>query len=229
MTLMPVSEYLRSWWIVVPAAGGARMDRAPLDIGQRRLAVDRVAEHVEHSRENPFAHRRLERAAEVSSTVMPRASPCGVGAQLDPGARAARHFAPRPRSRCRARLSCTQDRIDRGQAFVEAYLHDAAAYRDDGAAIHGGSVHGPGVVDSPIIGISILLFVSTEASLTRLDFACADDHRRRSRPAQRERGLRNLGRRFQEVGHTNDGSLSILDLKKDDGVDFDADVVQKVG
>ena len=41
------------------------MHRTPLDIGRRRLAVDGVAEHVEHPRENPFAHRRLQRPARV--------------------------------------------------------------------------------------------------------------------------------------------------------------------
>ena len=41
------------------------MHRTPLDIGQRRLAVDGVAEHVEHPRENPFADRRLQRPARV--------------------------------------------------------------------------------------------------------------------------------------------------------------------
>ena len=41
------------------------MHRTPLDIGQRRFAVDGVAEHVEHARENPFAHRRLQRPARV--------------------------------------------------------------------------------------------------------------------------------------------------------------------
>ena len=41
------------------------MDGAPLDIGRRRLAVDGVAEHVEHSRENSFADRRLQRPARV--------------------------------------------------------------------------------------------------------------------------------------------------------------------
>ena len=41
------------------------MDGAPLDIGRRRLAVDGVAEHVEHARENSLADRRLQRPARV--------------------------------------------------------------------------------------------------------------------------------------------------------------------
>ena len=35
------------------------MHRTPLDIGQRRFAVDGVAKHIEHARKNPFAHRRF--------------------------------------------------------------------------------------------------------------------------------------------------------------------------
>ena len=41
------------------------MHRTPLDIGQRRFAVDGVAEHVEHPRENSLADRRLQRPARV--------------------------------------------------------------------------------------------------------------------------------------------------------------------
>ena len=41
------------------------MNGAPLDIGRRRLAVDGVAENVEHPRENSFADRRLQRPARV--------------------------------------------------------------------------------------------------------------------------------------------------------------------
>ena len=41
------------------------MDGAPLDICRRRLAVDGVAEHVEHARENSLADRRLQRPARV--------------------------------------------------------------------------------------------------------------------------------------------------------------------
>jgi hypothetical protein len=41
------------------------MDCAPLDISRRALAIDGVPEHVEHSREDSLADRRLERAARV--------------------------------------------------------------------------------------------------------------------------------------------------------------------
>ena len=41
------------------------MHGAPLDIGRRRFAVDGVAEHVEHPRENSLADRRLQRPARV--------------------------------------------------------------------------------------------------------------------------------------------------------------------
>ena len=51
------------------------MDGAPLDIRRRRLAVDGVAENVEHSRENSFADRSLQRPARIFHG-MPRARPC---------------------------------------------------------------------------------------------------------------------------------------------------------
>jgi hypothetical protein len=41
------------------------MDCAPLDLRRRRLAVDGVPEHVEHSRKNSLADRRLQRPARV--------------------------------------------------------------------------------------------------------------------------------------------------------------------
>ena len=42
------------------------MNAAPLDIGQRRFTVDRVAEHIEHSRQNFFTDRSLQWAASVN-------------------------------------------------------------------------------------------------------------------------------------------------------------------
>ena len=41
------------------------MDGPPDHIGRRRLAVDGIAEHVEHPRDDRFANRHLERPARV--------------------------------------------------------------------------------------------------------------------------------------------------------------------
>ena len=64
MTLMPVSK-ISDLVERRASGGGARCTERHCDIGQRRSAVDDVAEHVEHARENFLAHRRLQRPARV--------------------------------------------------------------------------------------------------------------------------------------------------------------------
>jgi hypothetical protein len=59
MILMPVSK-TQTWWNAVPATA-APDARSAIRHRQRRLAVDGVAEDIEHARENSLAHRRLQR------------------------------------------------------------------------------------------------------------------------------------------------------------------------
>ena len=129
MTLMPVSKISD---LVERSRQRRRsaMHGTPLDIGQRRSAVDGVAKHVEHPRENPFAHRRLQRAARVLDRHA--AGETLRGRQRDPAhvMRIAlrQHFDDDLPFLARA-----QHRIDRRQMPIEPHIHDAAAHRDDRA------------------------------------------------------------------------------------------------
>jgi hypothetical protein len=102
---------------------------------------DRVAENVEHSRENSFADRRLERTACIlhrhaaSETLRRRegdpAHVMRVTLRQD--------FDDDFLFRARA-----QDRVNRRQFLIEAHIYDAAAHRDNYASIRWGrlDVHG---------------------------------------------------------------------------------------
>ncbi len=96
ITLMPVSK----------TSGLGRTPRqrrrrpvhgAPLHIGRRGLAIDRVAEHVEHAREHALADRRLQRPAGIAPPPCRRPAPGSASAQSR--ARGAHPAAPAPRSR----------------------------------------------------------------------------------------------------------------------------------
>ena len=64
MTLMPVSK--TSDLVERRASGGgARCTERHWTSDSAGFAVDGVAKHVEHARENPFAHRRFQRPARV--------------------------------------------------------------------------------------------------------------------------------------------------------------------
>ena len=106
------------------------MHRTPLDIGQCRFAVDGVAKHVEHPRENRFAHRRFQRSARVLHRHA--ASETLRGRQRNPAhvtrISLRQHFDDDLLFRSRA-----QHRVNRRQMLVEPDIHDAAAHRDDHA------------------------------------------------------------------------------------------------
>ena len=108
------------------------MDGAPLDICRCRLAVDGIAENVEHARENSLADRRLQRPTRVLHRHT--ASKTLRGRQRNPAhvTRIAlrQHFDDDLFFRSRA-----QHRVDRRQMFIEPYIHDAAADRDDHAEV----------------------------------------------------------------------------------------------
>ena len=103
------------------------MDGAPLDICRRRLAVDGVAEHVEHARENSLADRRLQRPARVLHRHAAERDPGWGSARFH--ARDARRVGPVPRWRFLSVLR-VQQRIDGRQMRVEPYIYDTAAHRD---------------------------------------------------------------------------------------------------
>src|ERR1039458_9236908 len=102
------------------------MDRAPLDIRRRRLAVDGVPENVEHSRESSPADRRLQRPASVFHRD-------AADETLGGGQRDSTHAM-------RVELSQhlngnlpvlrVQQRIDGRQMCIEPYIDDTAAHRD---------------------------------------------------------------------------------------------------
>ena len=106
--------------------------RTPLDIGQRPHAVDGVAEHVEHARQDPLAHRRHQRPAGVVRLHAASQTLC----------RRQRNRADVARIQLRQNFdddlpvrARSQQRLDRWQARIEPHVHDAAAYRDDHAGI----------------------------------------------------------------------------------------------
>src|ERR1017187_8603116 len=132
------------------------MDRAPLDIRRRRLAVDGVAENVEHARENPLADRRLQLPARVHHRIS--AGQALGGGQCD-SAHAMRvelsqHFDGNfPFLRVQQRVDCRQVRI-------EPYIYDAAAHRNHraevrktGFVLHVGFRRPNGRMNSCTIGI----------------------------------------------------------------------------
>ena len=107
------------------------MDGAPLDICRRRLAVDGVAEHVEHSRENSLADRRLQRPARVLHRH-------AAGEALGGGQRDSTHAMRVELSQNldgNLALLRVQQRVDGRQMCIEPYIHDTAAHRDDHAEI----------------------------------------------------------------------------------------------
>ncbi len=102
------------------------MHRTPLDMGQCCFAVYGVAEHVEHPRENRFAHRRNQRSACVLYHHAARETL--RGRQRDPAhvtrIELRQHFDDDLLFR-----SGTQDRINGRQMLIEPDIHDAAAHR----------------------------------------------------------------------------------------------------
>ena len=64
MTLIPVSK-ISDFVERRATGGGSRCTEAPLNIGWSRLAVDRITEHVEHSRENSLADGHHQRPSRV--------------------------------------------------------------------------------------------------------------------------------------------------------------------
>src|SRR5471030_2830747 len=108
------------------------MHRTPLDIGQGRLAVDGVAEYVEHPRKNDLAYRGLQRSAGVLCSHAPRETLCRRECNTAYVMRIAlREYLDddllfRP---------CVKYGIDRRQSISEPDIHDATAHRDDRAEI----------------------------------------------------------------------------------------------
>ena len=109
------------------------MHRTPLDIGQRRLAVDGVAKHVEHARENSFADRRFQRPARVLHRHAARETLRG------------RQRNPAHVMRITLRQHFDDDLLVRlpraapSRSAANAHrtgIHDTAAHRDDRAEIH---------------------------------------------------------------------------------------------
>ena len=131
MALMPVSK-ISDLVERRASGGGARCTERHWTSDNGRLAIDRLAEHVEHPRKKCLAHGGLQGAAGI----------------LD------RHAARQPlRGRQRdsahmMRIALRQDldddllvrsrqqqRMDRRQMRLEAYVHDTAADRDDHAVV----------------------------------------------------------------------------------------------
>src|SRR5664279_3007874 len=121
------------------------MHRPPLHIDRRRQAVDRVAEDIEHAREDGLAHRRSERTAGVERRHAPSQTLRGCERDAAHVLRIALGEHLDDDLPVGAGL---QDRIDRRQAGFEADVYDAAAHRDHDA----GPVVSPAGVDgSPFI------------------------------------------------------------------------------
>ena len=104
------------------------MHGTPLDIRRRRLTVNGVAKHIEHSRENGFADWRLQWPARVGDRHAARQT---LGRRQGNPAHVARialsqhldddlFFRPR-----------VKHRVDRRQRPVKPHIHDAAAHRRD--------------------------------------------------------------------------------------------------
>ena len=130
MALMPVSK-TSDLVERRTSGGGCLVHRAPLHTFQRRLAVDGVAEDVEHARQDRLADRRLQRPAGVLH----------------------RHAARQPLGRCQRdaahvscvalgqnfnghlpAIPCVQQGVDGRQCAVKSHVHDAAANRHDNAS-----------------------------------------------------------------------------------------------
>ncbi len=108
------------------------MDRTPLDIRRRGFTIDRLAEDIEHARENSFPDRRLERPAGILDGHAARQTlrrrernPADV---LRIALR--QNFDDNLVFRARA-----QDGIDRREVRVEAHIHDTAAHGNDHALV----------------------------------------------------------------------------------------------
>jgi hypothetical protein len=108
------------------------MHGAPFDVGERGLAVDDVAEHVEHPGENFFAHRSFERAARVhhdhsaGQTLRRRQRDPTHAVSISVG----QHFDDDSIFIARAK-----QRVDGRQVRIESNVDDATAHRDDHTAI----------------------------------------------------------------------------------------------
>ncbi len=133
MTLMPVSK---TSVLVDRLASGRRiaMDGSPFDVGRRRLAVDGVAEDVEHARDDPLADRHLQRPAGVLDRHA--AGEALGGIQGDPADMVDidlhQHLDGDPRV-----LPRVQQRVDGRQPVIEPHIDDASSHRRDDAAICG--------------------------------------------------------------------------------------------
>jgi hypothetical protein len=108
------------------------MHRAPFDIGQGRIAIDGVAEYVEHARENRFAHRRFQRTAYILHRHATR----------ETLRRRQRNPAHVMRILLRQNFdddllfrSREQHRVDGRQMLIEPNVNDTAAYGNDNAEI----------------------------------------------------------------------------------------------
>ena len=103
------------------------MHRTPLNLGQRRSAVDGGAKHIEHTREGSFANRRLERPTRVlhrhaagEALRRRQRNPAHVpGITLRQDLDDDLFLRPRP-----------QQRVDGRQEVIEPHIHDAAAHRN---------------------------------------------------------------------------------------------------
>ena len=106
------------------------MHGTPLDIQRRRLTVNGVAKHIEHPRENGFAHRGFQRPARVRHRHATRQT---LGRRQSNPAHVTRvplrqHFDDDLFFRPRA-----QHRVDRRQRPVEPNIDNAAAHGRDHA------------------------------------------------------------------------------------------------
>lgn len=108
------------------------MHGTPLDISQRRFAIDGVAKHIEHPRENPFADRSFQRSARVLHGHT--ASETLRGRQCNPSH--VLRIASRQRFDDGLSFSSrAQHQMDRRQMRIEPDIHDAAAHGYDRAEI----------------------------------------------------------------------------------------------
>ena len=108
------------------------MHRSPFGARQGCAAIDGVAEYIEHSRQNHFAHGHLQRSARIPHRHAARESlrrRQGNPAHVVP-ILLREHFDDDPFFRSRE-----QDRIDGRQMSIEPDIHDAAAHRDDDTGI----------------------------------------------------------------------------------------------
>ena len=104
------------------------MDRTPLHVGQRRAAIDDVAEHIEHARKNALADRHFQRALRIHDDA-------AAGQTLGRRHRDAAHMAGiAMRQHFDDDLAIsprTQHRMDGRKFCVEADIDHTAAHRND--------------------------------------------------------------------------------------------------